>query len=447
MIKSLLSFTLVLFLSIGIALNAHAEDTCRALPPKLLTKPLTLIELTDIALSCNPSTRLAWAETKQSLANLGTAYSTLWPELNGTGSLSYLNVGAVKTASAVSNSGSKGELTYGPGISVSYLLWDFGVRVQRIRAADFQVQAARFSQNAAFQQIILQVEQVYYQLIGQKASVVVNLESVRQNQVNLAAAVALREQGMAVIGDVYQAQSALSQAQLNLEQAEGTLKILQGQLALALGVPMQTPLKLASLSEHVKTQDVLESVGELMEYAKENRTDLLAAEADVKAAEATLIATGRQDWPTIELNAGTQRAYSNNNLYNTHTNSVMLTLNIPIFSGFSQKYAVMQAQAQKEQAEAERDILSQQIDLQVWQAYYELKTAAQSIKTSQELLISSIQAAKQAYGQYRAGVGDILSVLTTQVAADNARVQSIQAKLNWYTALAQFSYALGKINV
>src|SRR5690606_21926240 len=113
-------------------------------------------------------------------------------------------------------------------------------------------------------------------------------------------------------------------------------------------------------------------------------------------------------------------------------NGISLSLSVPIFTGFSNTYNIRQAEAQKEQAEAQYKLLNQQINLQVWQSYFDLQTAAKSIESSRSLLESATQAAKQAHGQYESGVGDILTVLSTQSTSSNARIQWIQAKLNWY---------------
>ncbi len=103
------------------------------------------------------------------------------------------------------------------------------------------------------------------------------------------------------------------------------------------------------------------------------------------------------------------------------------------------------AEAKLHAARASRDQLNQQVQFQVWQAYYTLQIAAENIVTTAVLLKSSIQASEQAMGQYTAGVGNILTVLTTQTTLANARVQNIQAKLNWYIALAQLAAAIGAL--
>ena len=61
-----------------------ADPICTSLPDSLKNKPLTLIELSDIALSCSSTTRIGWSQIKLSLANLGINYSKYWPQLNAT---------------------------------------------------------------------------------------------------------------------------------------------------------------------------------------------------------------------------------------------------------------------------------------------------------------------------------------------------------------------------
>ncbi len=439
------SFILSITLVVGLAFTtcALADPVCDALPAPLVGKSLTLVELSDIALSCNPTTRVGWAEIKDAFATLGINKSAYWPQLGAT--LDRTSSQDTFQQSTNSTNG-KRQLTYGPGASLQYVIWDFGVRTEQIKTAVFQLQAAKLMQNATFQQIILQVEEAYYQVVGQKALLDANSENVIASKANLSAAQALHREGMATIGDVYQAESALSQAELTRIATEGALKIAEGQLALAMGYPMQMSIRLAKLSDKIETTLISQSLSELLTIAKENRPDLVAAETQVKAADASLVAISRQAWPSLTLNANTQRTYSKNATLNGRTNSVGLGIRIPIFSGFAQKYALMQAQAQKEQLAAQRDALAQKIDFQVWQAYFDVQTAAKSMASSQKLLKSSVQAAKQAHGQYQSGVGNILNVLTTQATAASASAQLVQTKINWYMALAEFSAALGKLN-
>jgi outer membrane protein TolC len=95
------------------------------------------------------------------------------------------------------------------------------------------------------------------------------------------------------------------------------------------------------------------------------------------------------------------------------------------------------------QAEATRDQLFNQTELDVWQAYYDLQTAATGIATTKTLVQGATQTASVAAARYQSGVGNLLDLLTAQTDETNALVQSIQSQLDWYTALARLNFALG----
>lgn len=163
-----------------------------------------------------------------------------------------------------------------------------------MKAAHYQLLASKFSSNANIQQLILQLNQAYYHLLGQQALVTVAKQTVNEAKTSLASANALHKQGMAVIGDVYQAQSTQAQAELNWQKAQEQLAIAKGQLATTMGLPVQTSICIAQLSQQVLMKPVLQSVTRLLKQAKKLRPDLLAAQAQVKAANAMLAATKAQ---------------------------------------------------------------------------------------------------------------------------------------------------------
>lgn len=402
---------------------------------RLPNKPLSLAEVTDFALRNNPATHLAWAQARLAAANLGDAKSAYWPQINAGFAAEY-------TGALPSSDSSK--KTYGANLSLSYVLLDFGKRSNSVEAAQYNLISANLSQNKAIQEVILQVQQAYYQVLGQQALVDANQKSTREASVSVDATEALRKEGMATIGDVYQANAALAQARLNLEQSQGSSQIALGQLATLMGLSATYKLKLLGLSSTTPITKTNQNIMVLLEAAQRKRPDLLAAEAQVRASQSQLAATKAAVWPTLQINANAGPTVIDN--VNVNNSSVALSISVPLFTGFSQTYDVRRAKAQVIQTAALRDQVYQDVQFQVWQAYYALKTAETSISTADILAKSSTQANQQALGQYKAGVGNILSVLTTQSSLAGARVQSIQARLNWYIALAQLSAAVGMLD-
>jgi outer membrane protein TolC len=408
--------------------------------PQIAQTIYTLPQLTDIALTHNPSTQVSWGQVKQAAATVGINQSAYWPQLNAALEASYPQDNCDDNDD---NCKSFNQTQFTPSLNLNYLLLDFGTRANQVKNAHYLYTAANFTQNETVQQVILQVSQAYYQLLGQQALVTANQISLKEAQASLKAADAMHKQGLETIGDVYQAKSALAQAQLALEQSQGNLSIAQGQLAQAAGLPMQPTLRIADLPQQINAQPYMQNMAKLLAIAKQQRPDLLAAQAQVQAANANVKAVNAQAWPTLQLTSSLQQDYPRT--HGDNNSSVMLTLTIPIFTGFQQTNNERLAKAQAQTAIAQEQVLEQQVAFDTWQAYYNLQTAYQSIQISETFLQSSIEAAKQAFGQYHAGVGNILSVLTTQTSEANARVQAIQAKLNWYIALAQMAAALGTL--
>ncbi len=403
---------------------------------KLPDSPLSLAAVTDFALRNNPATRLAWQQARAAAAAVGVAKSAYLPQINAGFTDEYSAIVFSSPHSSFS--------TYGPNMSLSYLLLDFGYRSNTVLAAQYAQIAANLNQNNAFQQVILEVQESYYEVLGQQALVSANQLSLKQAKTSLDVAEALRANGLATIGDVYQAEASYAQSNLDLQTSRGNYQIALGRLATAMGLPANAPVRLVELRQPPKSQQVGQAVARLLEEAKRNRPDLLAAEAKVRQSQAQLAATKASVLPTVTLTGTTipGNVFTNNRGTDT---TLALTLSVPIFTGFNYTYNVKQAQAQVQVSQAGRDQLIQQVEFQVWQTYFALQTAEQNIGATEILLKSGLQASNQALGQYKNGVGDILTVLTTQSTLARARVQNIQAQLNWYVALAQLAAAIGSL--
>ena len=148
----------------------------------------------------------------------------------------------------------------------------------------------------------------------------------------------------------------------------------------------------------------------------------------------------------VPAQAGKERIRAAANDFSSRSNSIGLTLSIPIFSGFETTYNVRAAEARVDAASALRDNVKLQVALDVWTAYQDLTTASQTLTASADLLASAEQSERVALGRYKAGVGNILDVLNAQSALANARLQRIQAALDWYVTRASLAKAVGTLD-
>jgi TolC family type I secretion outer membrane protein len=404
--------------------------------------PFTLVELTDMALSNNPQTKLAWAEIRSSQAGVELARAGYWPQISAEYSYS-------RNRSRNFTGGSNLALTnYGPSLSLSYLLWDFGSRSGTLDAANYARTAAELSNSQTLQNVILAVEQDYYQVLGLQALTVADELSVKDAETILDAAQQNQKSGLATVGDLYQAEAALAGAQLALQTAQGQLAVVQGTLAVEVGFPANTDIKLAPWNKTVTPVIPTQSVETLLAQARQARPELLASKASEQRAIANLEATKGRGLPSLSLAANASQTHTAGSGISQTANSYSagLTLSIPLFAGFGDQAANQQAQAAVDVSQATTAQLQQQVELEVWQAYQNLHTAAVTLVTAEVQVKSAQQAEDVETARYHIGLDPILNLLTAQTTLANARVQQVQARLNWFTALAALGHAVGGLN-
>lgn len=402
------------------------------------TGPLTLAQLTDLALRNNPRTRQAWAQARAEAAQYGIARSALAPEVD---LLLYANRARVISGTSGVASGTQNR--YGPTISLSYILYDFGARQAEVEAQGYRVLAANLTQNRTLQEVVFQVEQAYFRLLGLEQLVRAGVQALKSREATLDAARRRHQAGLATIGDVYRSETAVAQVTLNLRRAEGEVSKARGLLAAACGVPVATPLALVPWSQQPDSVQIKESVEAMLKKASASRPDLAAAEQRVKASRAAIQAASSAGMPSLEVQLQAQRQYHTDGRRTADGNLIGLNLRIPIFDGWRDDYVVRRAEAQLRQAEAARDVALSQAELDVWQAYYDLQTALTSIATTATLVQGAEQTATVAAARYQSGVGNLLDLLTAQEDETLAQAQWIQSRLDWYTALARLNFALG----
>ena len=394
--------------------------------------PLTAVDAVDLMLCNHPQTREVWAAARAQAAQVGVARAGWLPTLSGsagTTRFDYQNSAYTRDSAA---------------ITLSWLLYDFGQRSASVESAQQLLGAAAATQDVTVQTLFLNALQAYYAAQATRAAVASALQAERSAQESFQAAAARYQVGVATPADRLQAQTALSQATLNRIKAEGEARNALGTLANALGFAAQQRIVLADLPAVPATAAFQKEVDGLIAEAQARRPDLRAAEAQLKAAEASVELARAQGRPTISLGAGP--TWQESAGVTQQGGSIGLTLNVPIFSGFETTYRVRSAAAQAEVRAAQRDRLRSQVALDVWKAYQSLTTATQSLKTSADLVASAEQSERVALGRYKAGVGTILDVLSAQSALASARLQRIQAQLDWNVYRATLAQSVGALD-
>ncbi|WP_035382659.1 TolC family protein [Ferriphaselus sp. R-1] len=413
--------------------EASACDSAR------IQRPLALQDVVDLALCHNPQTHGLWANSRAQAAQLGVNLSNYLPTLSASANATR-NQSQSGIAPTTTNHGQS------VGLTASYLLLDFGGRAANLENAQQLLIAANATRDASLQSLWLSTAQAYFSLRSARASVAATRTAEAAAQESLTAAQARYLSGSATPADRMQAQTALSQATLNRITAEGNAATAAGTLANLMGFDADQPLNLAEDADLSPDPQVEQAIGQLIAEARRQRPDLVAAEAQIKAAEAQVEAARASGRPSVNLNATTSRN-ANSGTPDTRGNSIGVSLNIPLFTGMRTTYQTRAAEAQVESRIADRDRLANQIALDVWKAYQSLLTGSQALRMADDLVASAEQSERMTLGRYKAGLGNLLDVLTAQSTLASARQQRITARYNFLASRFALAQAIGELDL
>jgi outer membrane protein TolC len=402
---------------------------------------LTLARVVDLALQNNPATRASWASAVAAADDYGASRGELVPTI--TAGVSAVNSLPLSTGATAQ----RGRTNFGPSATLSYLVLDFGGRSGRIDLSKRTALATSLTHNVTIQNTILGTESAVYGYLGTRALRDAQQAAVKEAEANLTAARDRHEVGLATVADELQAQTALAQAQLDLETIDGQLAVTRSAVAVSMGLPATTPFDIPYVAPIDSAKMVSITVDSLIVLAERARPDLAAAREQVAAAGDAARVARSANRPALALS--TTGAYTNSTLSGISGNNYTLNLGLqmPVFTGFTNEYRIRAADADIMAAQARSEVLRQQVLLQVVTAYNTLQTATKRVSTAKELLASAQRSEEVAAGRYREGVGTIVDLLVAQSALASARAQSIQTQWQWRQALAQLSHDVGTLGI
>lgn len=401
---------------------------------------LALTDVVDLALGNNPQTRVTWAQARSAAASYASARGKFVPTIDGAAT-----GGPVRSVSQNPARVPSDRTSTTASLQLQYVLFDFGARGGAMAAAHEALFAADLTHNATLQNVTLQAEAAYFGFQASRGLRIAASATVETAQANLAAAQRRHDVGLATIADVLQARTALAQARLGEQSADGGEQAARAGLALACGLAANARFDVAVDTGAVAVGDITESVDSIIEQAVRDRPDVAAARAVARQSQQLVRSARSVDLPSVTLGANRGQVYSNNAVLEGQTYAVTFGLTFPLFSGLSRESDIAAAKENAAAAAARAEQTRLTAIAQVFSSYYAVRTAAQRVATSAELLASATQSEEVARGRYAEGVGSILDLLAAQNALADARAQSVQSRWTWFTVLAQLAHDAGTL--
>ena len=234
----------------------------------------------------------------------------------------------------------------------------------------------------------------------------------------------------------------LANTQQALTSAQGNYQNAVAQLNNILGLPVETEIAASSEINFVRYNL---SEADCLEYALNHRPDGISANFAVKQAQAQTSAVKSGYRPNV--NAVVQGNMSGENIFGSNHNaerwSVGLQMDWNIFDNGVTAAQVQQSKSAERKAESLALQQIEQIQLEVHNAYINLKTAEKNIATTAAAVDKAEEEFSISQIRYVEGVDTNLNVMNVQEKVVETRNNYYTALYNYNTSRAQLEKAMG----
>jgi outer membrane protein len=411
-------------------------------PPAPQGPKLTVADAERMAIQHNPNVSIAHllqlAQAQVTRETRSTEMPTTFANLTAVGAHdnSRITAGAINNPSVYNRAAG--------GLTADQLITDFGRTHNLVKSAQSNTRAQLETERATEQDIILAVDQVFYQTLTAQSVLRVAEQTVATRQATHEQIEALTRSKLRSTLDLSLADVQVSQAKLLRIDAQSALSGDMATLNAILGSDADTQYDL--LDETPATpQPAPANAEDLVQLAFRARPDLLALQDRTLAAKQFSSAEHDLVRPTISALAvvgGTPvRA---DQILSSWYGAAGANISIPVFNGFEYsaraKEADLRANAAQEQVRNLRNNIARDVRTAVLNA----QNAFERIGVTQEMLNQANSALELAQARYKVGLSGIVDLTQAQLAQTEAEIGVAKARYAYQTALAVVRYQTGQ---
>ena len=424
-------------------------------------KVLSLNEAVKIALQRNTTLQKATNNIQSSESNVKAAYGNFLPNISASGSWYWSRV-VSKGGSYVNSSGqissyppaSSDSRNYSASAGWSLDLFDGLANFATLAQSKKNLESARLQLENLKQNTVFQTMSLYYTVVNDQQLMSVKEDNLKWNKRNLETITERNKLGAVTLADVYAAQVQEGNAQLDLITAKNNFETAKSNLLYFLGLNVLESYtfsdSLTQQEESILNSDLsseYQNISQLVSQALSNRSDYKSILLDYQSAENGITIAQSGYFPSLRNTIGIGSQVNNlNNLFKTRSYSVGLSLNIPIFSGFSTENQVEQAEVNAMNKKVDVEDLKRQIKQNIQTTYLNLQAAEQGLKVSKNNVQAGEENLKIAQEKYSLGSGTLLDLLTANYNYTNARTSYINSEFQYIVLNEQLKYYLGVLN-
>jgi outer membrane protein TolC len=316
-------------------------------------------------------------------------------------------------------------------VTLSYLLFDGGNRKASRNIARLNFDISKEDMRKSLLDLEFNVETAFYTSIARRDALEQKKIQLQDAQKDYEVAEGRYKFGVAKLLDVLQASVRLEQAKFSLVQSEGEYKKALLELNSLIGKPLDSQYDIeGSLDMEVKLPDRITLSNVVVQ-----RSEIKQAEDSLKIAENNKTISMSTFYPIITANASYQKtsggirglAVGQSAIEEEKILGVTATWNIFELGKF---FRAKSSEFDKSVFLENLNDLKRQLLLDVNKAYEDLVTASNNLQVVQQQLRQAEQNYSQAFGEYKVGKADILSLVQAESLLASSREQFINSRLN-----------------
>lgn len=424
------NFILVLTFLLSLA-GAHAQE-----------KIWTLQECVDYAALNNPDITYRQLADKQASVTLREAYGAYQPTISASTAHNYGNQ---------PYGDPEHRYTGSYGVSANWTLWNAS-RDDQIDLAKEQKTSATASVKEQMNAVTEKVIKAYTQILYDDESVKINEEMLRltESQTNLA-----KEKfnaGQTAIADYAQMESELSNRRYSVVAARNAARSDRLNLCELMFLPLDWNLQVDSVAiDEERILAPLPTWENVFENAAKTRPEIHIASLNVEQAQTQTKVAKANYMPSVQMgaNVGTSNMEKSDTrfgeqLKDNWSNSVGVSVNVPILSGYSTKAKVAKAKIALEEAKTNAAVAEKTLRQTVQTYWLAADNARQSYTAAKEKARSARISYELVAEQYEAGLKTPTDLLSAHAALIEARQQLLQAKYQAYLNINLLRFYAGE---
>ncbi len=303
-----------------------------------------------------------------------------------------------------------GRDAYGATGSVSYRLFDGGLRYAQRKGA-YSLMGKELEKLEGIKvDVLYYVKNAFFSALGKKTVVEKRQEAYETAKKVYDLTNGRFEEGVAKKSDVLQAEVQASAAMIDVVDAQTDYaKALEDLKSLLLIDPDEEE----NVEGILEIPDFQENYEKLVQWAINKRPDVAAQTKEVERLNMVYKEKKSEWFPKIDAQLQQQRQ-DKTFFPDGRQDTFMLNFTFPVFDGVGRYYNVQGASKDVQAAKFKLEEIKRNVKLDIIKAYKDYKLSLESIRMYSELLRQSVSNFDQAFGEYKAGKGDILSLLQAE---------------------------------